>query len=452
MRTKIGVAATVLGALALAAATAYLAYQFAQPAQLSHAEAAGAGPAAHLHDHGAHDEHHDEHAHDEHAHDEEAHHAEHQHSAPAAHAHDGGAEEHDEHHPEVHLSEAERQALGLVLRKAAPGKLTVEIELPAEVRLNEDHVAHIVPRVSGIVREVHKQIGDRVLKGELMAVLDSRELADNQAEYLAANSRLELARKEFSREKSLWEAQISAERDYLAASREQQEAQIAVRAARQKLQALGLSEAQLRDAASGRHDFLTRYEMTSPFDGEVLEKHIVLGEALESQANTFVIADLDTVWVDVQVFEKDLPHIQPGMTVQISGPEGHSATEGVITYVAPIVDRETRTTLARIVLPNTDRRWRPGLFLRAQLRLEQAEAAVVIPKAAVQRFESAPVVFVEEGDDLRAVEVELGHESADSVEIESGLPAGARYVAEGAFELKARIVTSNLDAHAGHGH
>ncbi|HOF39498.1 MAG TPA: efflux RND transporter periplasmic adaptor subunit [Candidatus Hydrogenedentes bacterium] len=443
MRTKIGVAATVLGALALAAATAYLAYEFARPTQLSLAEAAGAGPALHVHDH-------DEHGEEEHG--EEASHAEHEHSAPAAPGHDGETGEHGEHFPEVHLPETERQALGLVLREAAPGKLTVEVELPAEVRLNEDHVAHIVPRVSGIVREVHKHIGDRVLKGELMAVLDSRELADSQAEYLAANSRLELARKEFTREKSLWEAQISAERDYLAASRELQEAQIAVRAAGQKLQALGLSEAQLRDMASGRRDFLTRYEMTSPFDGEVLEKHIVLGEALESQANAFIIADLDTVWVDVQVFEKDLPHIRPGMTVQISGPEGHSATEGVITYVAPVVDRETRTTLARIVLPNTDRRWRPGLFLRVQLRLEQAEAAVLIPKTAVQRFESAPVVFVEDGDELRAVEVELGHENSDSVEIVSGLPAGTRYVAEGAFELKARIVTSNLGAHAGHGH
>jgi cobalt-zinc-cadmium efflux system membrane fusion protein len=127
--------------------------------------------------------------------------------------------------------------------------------------------------------------------------------------------------------------------------------------------------------------------MTSPFNGEVLEKHMVLGEALESQANAFIIADLDSVWVDVRVFEKDLPHIQPGQTVQISGPEGYAAVEGAITYVAPVVDRETRTALARIVLPNTDRRWRPGLFLRVRLRLEQTEAAVLIPKTAVQRFE-----------------------------------------------------------------
>ena len=443
MRNSVGVLATALGALALVAAAVYLTVQFTRSGHLPRAEAAGAESAQAVHEHGTHDE-------DEH--DEEAGHPGHAQAAPEAHGHDGETEEHPEHLPELRLSESERQALGIVLREAAPGNLPVEIELPAEVRLNEDHVAHIVPRVAGIVREVHKSIGDTVLEGELMAALDSRELADAQAEYLAANSRLELARKEFAREKALWEEQISAEKDYLAASRELQEAQIAVRAAVQKLQALGLSEAQLREVASGRRDFLTRYEMTSPFNGEVLEKHMVLGEALESQANAFIIADLDSVWVDVRVFEKDLPHIQPGQTVQISGPEGYAAVEGAITYVAPVVDRETRTALARIVLPNTDRRWRPGLFLRVRLRLEQTEAAVLIPKTAVQRFESTPLVFVEEDGALRAVELELGRESGDSVEVVAGLPAGARYVAEGAFELKARIVTSNLGAHAGHGH
>ncbi len=443
MRNSVGVLATVLGALALVAAAAYLTFQFTRPGHLPQAEAAGAEPAQAAHDHGTHDE-------DEHT--EEAGPDGHEQTAPEAHGPNVETGEHAEQLPELRLSEAERQTLGIVLREAAPGNLPMEIELPAEVRLNEDHVAHIVPRVSGIVREVHKSIGDTVLEGELMAVLDSRELADTQAEYLAANSRLELARKEFTREKALWEEQISAEKDYLAASRELQEAQIAVRAASQKLQALGLSEAQLREVASGRRDFLTRYEMTSPFNGEVLEKHIVLGEALESQANAFIIADLDSVWVDVRVFEKDLPHIQPGQTVQISGPEGYSAVESAITYVAPVVDRETRTALARIVLPNTDRRWRPGLFLRVRLRLELTEAAILIPKTAVQRFESTPLAFVEVDGVLRAVELELGRESGDRVEVVAGLPPGTRYVAEGAFELKARIITSNLGAHAGHGH
>ena len=244
----------------------------------------------------------------------------------------------------------------------------MEIELPAEVRLNEDHVAHIVPRVAGIVREVHKSIGDTVLEGELMAVLDSRELADAQAEYLAANSRLELARKEFAREKALWEEQISAEKDYLAASRELQEAQIAARAV-QKLQALGLSEAQLREVVSGRRDFLTRYEMTSPFNGEVLEKHMVLGEALESRPMpSSSPTSIRCGWTS---------GLREGPAAHPAGANGPDLGSGRLCggrgrhhVRGAVVDRNPHA-LARIVLPNTDRRWRPGLFLRVRLRLNR---------------------------------------------------------------------------------
>lgn len=447
MRNRLGAIATVLGLLAVLLAGAYVATEFSSPELMTHVDAAeNAAPP------GSQDEHdHDAHAHESINHDEESHdglgHVEDGHE-------DDGHDEHghDEQLPVVRLSQEEQEALGVVIREASSGVLAMEIALPAEVRLNEDRVAHIVPRVSGIVRTVHKTIGDTVSEGELLAVLDSRELADVQAEYLAANARLESARKELSREKSLWEEEISAEKDYLAASREFEEAQILVRAAAQKLQALGVSEEQRRAIAAGKRDNLTRYEMTSPFAGEVIEKHIVLGENLEVQSNAFIIADLDSVWVDVRVYEKDLLRVRAGQTVHVSGPEGYSTVEGIIAYVAPVVDRETRTALARIVLPNQDRLWRPGLFLQVRLGIEDAAASVVVPKTAVQRLENSPVAFVEKGAGLQAVELTLGRETDDAVEVVAGLAPGERYVAEGAFALKAQIVTSNLDAHAGHGH
>ena len=370
------------------------------------------------------------------------------------------ADEHDDHADDEHaddeklvrLSHAEQEALGIQMRTASPGVLRKSLTLPAEVRINGDRMAHVVPRISGIVREVRKSVGDKVAEGEVMAVLDSRELADVQAEYLAAKARLVLAQREFAREKSLWEEEISSEKDYLVASGKLEEARIHVDAAQQKLTALGLSKDDLAKSTSAASKGLTRYEMTAPFLGEVLDKHIVLGEALDTQSVAFVVADLDTVWVDVKVYEKDVLRIHKGQRVKVSGPKGISSAEGTITYVAPVVDKETRTILARIVLPNKERQWRPGLFLDVTLSLEGAQAAISVPKLAVQQLEDAPVVFVEAEEGFRAVTVELGAEDERSVEVLSGLHEKQRFVEKGAFELKAKLVTSGLGAHAGHGH
>ena len=118
-----------------------------------------------------------------------------------------------------------------------------------------------MPRIPGVVREARKRLGDQVRAGEVLAVIDSRELADAKAGYLAAGERLALAESTFAREKSLWEKKISAEQDYLAAKQALTEARIELQAAKHKLQALGLSEASLKQPSARPDASLTRYEI-----------------------------------------------------------------------------------------------------------------------------------------------------------------------------------------------
>jgi cobalt-zinc-cadmium efflux system membrane fusion protein len=126
--------------------------------------------------------------------------------------------------------------------------------------------------------------------------------------------------------------------------------------------------------------------------------------------------------------------------------------QGTIAYVAPVVDEKTRTALARVVLPNPDGQLRPGLFVNAEISVGQESASVVIPKSAVQRMGEKTVVFLDTPDGFKPAPVSLGRSNEARVEVLSGLVAGQRYVTQGAFELKAKIVTSGLGAHAGHGH
>ena len=120
--------------------------------------------------------------------------------------------------------------------------------------------------------------------------------------------------------------------------------------------------------------------------------------------------------------------------------------------VSPIVDKETRTATARLVIDNGDGSWRPGVFVVGQMSVSAEEVPVVVPRNAVQTVEGEQVVFVPEGENFEPVRVRTGRSDRQRVEITGGLPAGTPYVAEGAFELKAKLVTSGLDPHAGHGH
>ena len=347
----------------------------------------------------------------------------------------------------VALSKEERANIGLTIFPATTRSLTAALNLPGEVRLNEDRLAHVVPRLSGIVTEVFASVGDKVTAGQVLLMLDSRELADTKANVLASKARLALAEKTFQREKSLRDKQISAEKDYLEAQSALAECRITLRVAEQKLQALGIKEVEDTKGAS-----LTSYEVKAPVDGEIIAKHVVLGEYLNGESEVFLLADLSTVWVDINVYQDKLPLIQKEQQVVLSSASGLPPNDGVISYLAPIVDRETRTALARVVLPNPNGLWRPGLFLEVQIAFHSPEDTVVIPMAAVQRMEEEHMVFVEDGDAFKTVTVTLGKENGGFVEILSGLKPGQGYVGKGAFELKAKLITSGMDPHAGHGH
>ena len=351
-----------------------------------------------------------------------------------------GGVEHDGHPGgAVALSAEELKEFGVRIGTAAPGMLTVHVELPGEVVVNPDRLAHLGPRVSGIVREVRKNLGDRVRSGERMAVLESRELADVKSGYLAAKERYALALANFRREKDLWKQRISAEQEYLEAKQALAEARVNLQSAEQKLHALGFSEAYLEDLPKHPDVSYTRYEIVAPFEGTVIAKHITLGEKLESDSEAFVIADLSSVWANLSVYQKDLPFVHIGQPVRISTKEGSLEAEGTISYMSPLLDERTRTATARVVLPNPDGRWRPGLFVSGRVTVEAVEVRILAPQTALQQMDGQPSVFVagDEGFEPRAVRI--GRTNGSHVEILDGLEPGERYVTFGAFTLKSEL-------------
>ncbi|MGX2041471.1 efflux RND transporter periplasmic adaptor subunit [Methylocaldum sp. MU1018] len=371
---------------------------------------------------------------------------------PPKHAHEHGHDHHEEH--AVRLSAEQLEQSGVRIEAAGPGRLDVTLNLHGQVAINADRLAHVVPRVAGVVREVRKTLGDRVGAGEIMAVIDSRELAEARAAYLAARERAALALATFKRKEILWKEEIASKQIYQEARQALAVAQVEEHTAEQKLMAMGVSLQELR-ALTRRsleslhpHEALGRYDIAAPFPGTILERHIALGEAVEPNDSIFLLGDLDTVWVDLNVYPKDLPLVRVGQTVTISADENGPEIRGKIIHVQPLISEQTRRTFARAEVDNRDGRWQPGLFVTGRLQTGAVEVSVRIARSALQHVKSGglasdrterAVVFVEEEEGFEPRPVTLGRGDDHYVEIVAGLEPGERYAATGSFILKAEL-------------
>jgi cobalt-zinc-cadmium efflux system membrane fusion protein len=331
----------------------------------------------------------------------------------------------------VTLTAQQLKQNGVGILTAGPARIKSALQLIGEVRLNEDRMVHIVPRLAGQVQSVSVNAGDRVRKGQLLAVISSQALADQRSDMFTARKRLALARTVFEREEKLWKEKISAEQDYQQARGTLNEAEIAVQGALQKLASLGAGE--------GAPGALTRYEVRSPIDGTVTEKHIAIGQSLKDDSDIFVVADLSTVWVEVNVPAKDVNGAKVGQKANVTSSAFDASAAGTLSYVGALVGEQTRSAVARIVLPNPAGLWRPGLPVSVELVAQEIDVAVAVATESIQSFKDEPAVFAKYGDLFEARLVQLGRSDGKMTEVLEGLNAGEQYAAKNSFLVKADL-------------
>jgi len=355
----------------------------------------------------------------------------------------------------IKLSAKQIEETGIKVESVKLRKLHKEVSLLGDITVNEDMTAHVVSRVPGCVKKVRKTLGDKVKGGDVLADLESRELAGAKANYLAALEKFSLEENIFSQEENIFKKQISSEREYLNARHAMMDARITLRSTKQKLVALGLSKEKIKKLPEQPDEMLTHFEIRAPFDGTIISKHITLGEVIKEDKEddiNFVIANLNTVWVNLRVSQKDLPIIHIGQRATISVGSGIPDTEGTISFVSQVLGKETRAALARLVITNTGGIYRPGLFVSARIAIEGGKPEICVPVSAVQNIDGENVVFLQHKGEFEPRQVVLGISDGKYTAITSGLKSGDKYVSQGAFELKTKIITGGMDAHAGHGH
>jgi len=326
------------------------------------------------------------------------------------------------------ISDAQLQHNGIALATAGPARIGGALELLGEVKLNQDRAVFVTPRLNGRVESVYANAGDQVQRGQLLAVISSQALGDQRAEAQAALKRLALARTNHERAARLWEERIIAEQAYLAVRQTLHEAEIANESAQQKLAALGVANAE---------GPLTRYEIRSPIAGLVIEKKLSAGEVLKDDAPIFQVADLSSVWVELIVPTQDLSRLTIGadVSVKAGGLEGQAK----LSYISALIGEQSRSAMARLVLPNAKNQWRPGLPVTAAVKDEEALAPVTVNSEALQTHEGSTVVFVREGQSFEARVVKTGRSDGRLTEVLAGLKAGERYASRNSFLVKADI-------------
>ena len=188
---------------------------------------------------------------------------------------------------------------------------------------------------------------------------------------------------------------------------------------------------------------LQSYEIRSELDGTVIRKDVTPGEFVAEGDDLYTVANLETVWVDLDVYRADFRRVAVGQPVVLDVGEGVAKAEARIDYVSPFGSASTQTMLARVVLPNGDLAWRPGFFVTGEVVVERADVPVAVDAAAVQTLDGASVVFVQDGEAYVARPVTLGRRDGRLVEVTSGVAAGERYVARNSFVLKADVGKSD---------
>jgi cobalt-zinc-cadmium efflux system membrane fusion protein len=187
------------------------------------------------------------------------------------------------------------------------------------------------------------------------------------------------------------------------------------------------------------NESLESYELRAQLAGTVIKRHVSPGEFVGEGEDVYVVADLSTVWVDLNVYRQDFARVRVGQAVVLDAGAGLSKAESTIAYLSPFGAPNTQTMLARVELPNPTGDWRPGLFVTAEVIVEEAIVPVAAKASALQTFRDWHVVFIRAGDLFEVRPVELGRRDGEWVEVLSGLATGQPYAAQNSFVLKAEL-------------
>ena len=316
-----------------------------------------------------------------------------------------------------------------------PSTWTRSLRLTGAVAYNSDHTTPVITQVSGPVSRVLAVPGEKVKRGQPLLYVASPDYSQMRANYLKSRDAYSLAQKNYARAKDLYEHHAIATRDLEQAESAQIEAQADLAASQSALQILGFKDPEqlAKDPPSSELPVL------APISGEIVERLVSSGQLLQAgQTQCFTISDMSSVWVLVNVYQKDLPYVHAGDPVSIQTDAYPEVFHGHISYIAASLDPNTRTLQARIVTNNPGEKLKKDMYVTATVKAGAIKNSLVVPDAAVLRdSENEPFVYAEVGPgQFGKRPVSIGESQGGKTQILSGLQAGDHVIGDGSLFLQ----------------
>ena len=366
----------------------------------------------------------------------------------------GPGNDHEESSPaddKVDLSDASSKLVGIETEEVALRHCNHVLRRTGRILAPRPQTAIISHAFSARIAEVHVKIGDVVEKGQPLVTLECQEIGQAESEFYKALADLELAKATLDRETELLESGIGVKKNHAAAETAYKIAESAAEAAEKSLHVLGFDEQQVKQIAD-THQINPAITLNSPIAGKVVTNNAVRGALVDQLTEILKIVDLSVLWVDAEIFEKDIAKVKIGQKVGITVPAyPNEVFQGEVTYIADIVDEKTRTITVRAEVGNQQRRLKLGLFADVEISLNGNKKVLAIPMAAILEEGDLKIVFVQQQEGTyERRKVETGFCDGKYRHVTGGLETGELVVVEGNHQLRSELKKDQL--HHGHPH
>jgi cobalt-zinc-cadmium efflux system membrane fusion protein len=370
---------------------------------------------------------------------------------------EAGGEHHDEMPETVRLGSAAIAEAGVQTWTVQPVDLEHLLVLNATVEHNENRLLQVAANVQGRVAAIPVDLGAKVERGDPLLVLESVALGRAREEFLREMAALRVANRAYERARALVAGKAISEGEFQAREGEYLAKRAAAQAAERALHLHGEDDdeiARLRKAAESDGALPSgdppRLTLRAPFAGRVIDRKVTPGALVEALQPLMTLADLSTVWVFLQAYEKDLALLSKGLPVTIrSEAYAQDTFKGRVDFLGSVVDEATRTVKLRATVDNHDERLRPGMFVKAQVDVPKPEAEaktiLAVPQSALQTLEGRTTLFIQLQPGVFARRfVETGHTFEGFTEVLAGVKPGDVVVTEGSFVLKSEFAKASL--------
>jgi cobalt-zinc-cadmium efflux system membrane fusion protein len=309
------------------------------------------------------------------------------------------------------------------------------LDIPGSIEVKQNLLARIGSPVQGRIIEISGMLGQTVKQGDVLAVINSTELAQQQLNYIKSVQMVELKTKAYERAVLLFDADVVSEAQKLERKTELSAAKAEMEASKDQLFVMGMTLKEIEAIQSETQiDAIT--SIVAKIDGKIIKKNVNVGQVVEPTEDIFTIAELSEVWGVAQVPERQIGFLKEGDDILIDVPAyEEKQVEGKISYLGDIVDPITRTVTIRTEIDNSHGLLKPDMLITMKVSGKEVEK-VGVPVNAIVSIDDIPNVFIKIADNKFLLRpVTLGIKNKEFIHIEDGLLEGEEVVIDGAFHL-----------------